>query len=341
MYNKLQFGLIGYGHWGPNYARLLQASADCELLVCIDRAPERQAAAQALYPALSTGNEVSLALENPDIQAVIIATPALSHVELVSQALQAGKHVLCEKPLALTAADCLQLQALAILKQRVLMVGHTFLFNSGIQYLKNYLQSGELGQLYYAYAVRSNLGPIRHDVNAVADLASHDISIFNYLLDDLPLEVSARGQSFLQPGIEDLAFMTLQYPEQVLAHAHVSWLSPVKVRQLTLVGSKKMLLWDDMNLFEPIRIYDVGVLQEPYYQDFGQYQLLPKQGDTFIPRLRLKEPLAEVLQAFLQAVHSGQNPQSDAYFAAGVAQVLAATQASMQQGGQAVSLPPL
>lgn len=334
----LNLGLIGCGHWGPNYARLLQHFPGARLLRCADLNPERLERLQALYPALEIGQDAGELLADVRLDGVIIATPASTHAALVEQALRLGKHVLCEKPLTLRATDSASLAALAQAQDRLLMVGHTFLFNSGIRQLKKYLLAGELGQLYYLHATRTNLGPIRSDVDAVADLATHDIAIFNYLLDALPERVAAQGQSWLQPGIADLAFLTLHYPGGRLAHAHASWLNPVKVRQLTLVGSQKMMSWDDMNAAEPIRIYDVGVIQEPYYQDFGQFQLLPRQGDTTIPRVVLQEPLRQELTAFVEAVQQGLKPESDAHFALGVTQVLEAVQASLQQGGQAVSL---
>lgn len=335
---RLKCGLIGCGHWGPNYARLLHSLPEAELIQAADLNPERLARLQTLYPALLTSTDVQQLLQNPEIQAVIIATPASSHYELVKQALLAGKHVLSEKPLTLTTESSAELAKLAAEQQLILMVGHTFLFNSGIRYLKTALDQGELGQLYYLQATRTNLGPIRNDVDAVADLATHDIAIFNYLIGSLPEKVSAQGQSWLQPGIADLAFITLHYPGQRLAQVHASWLNPVKVRQLTLVGSQKMMSWDDLNGAEPIRIYDVGVHQEPYYQDFGQFQLLPRQGDTTIPRVILQEPLRQELLSFIEAIQQQRPPLSDAYFAVGVSRVLEAVQTSMAQAGQAVLL---
>lgn len=336
--SDLTFGLIGCGHWGPNYARLLQTLPGCRLKQICDLNPDRLKALTSLYPQLKATSDTAELFADPEIQAIIIATPASSHESLVEQALKAGKHVLCEKPLTLDPASSQRLTALAAEHNLTLMVGHTFLFNSGIRQLKQYLDEGLLGQLYYIHATRTNLGPIRSDVNAVGDLATHDLSIFNYLLGKMPLQVSAQGQSWLQPGVEDIAFMTLQYPNQILAHVHVSWLNPVKVRTLTLVGSKKMLVWDDMNPAEPIKIYDVGVIQEPYYQDFGQFQLLPRQGDTTIPRLALKEPLRQEVEAFVQAVTHGKATESDGNFATGIVKILTAIKTSMQQHGQPVKL---
>lgn len=337
----LKLGLIGCGHWGPNYIRVLQQLSGADLLICADLKPERLTQMNTLYPALTTTQDIQGVLNHPELDAVIVATPASTHFELVKQALLAGKHVLCEKPLTLLQQEGQQLVELAAQQKKLLMVGHTFLFNSGIRQLKKYIQEGLLGDLYYAYSARTNLGPIRHDVNSVADLATHDIAIFNYLFESLPLNVSARGHACLQPGLEDVAFVTFSYPGHVMAHAHVSWLNPVKVRQITLVGSKKMIVWDDINVVEPIRIYDVGIMQEPFYQDFGQYQLLPKQGDTWIPRLFQQEPLKLEVETFLQAVRTGELSESTGQFALDVVQVLEAIEQSMQQMGVAVKMEAL
>lgn len=336
---SLHAGLIGCGHWGPNYLRVFQQLPGLTMRWAADLNAQRQKALQPQFPEVQFCEDPEILLCNPELQAVVVATPATSHYQLVSQALQAGKHVLCEKPLTLNARESQELILLAEARQRILMVGHTFLFNAGIQQLKTYLREHLLGQLYYLHSTRTNLGPIRSDVGVIEDLASHDIAIFNYLLESLPLMVSAQALSCLPHAHADLAFITLTYPGEILAHVHVSWLNPVKVRQMTLVGSDKMIIWDDIHTTEPIRIYEAGVMQEPYYQDFGQYQLLPKQGDTWIPRLQLSEPLKTQVQAFAQAVRSGQSPFSDGHFGLGVAVVLEAIQDSLQAGGQAVPLP--
>jgi len=336
---SVKVGLVGCGHWGPNYIRVIEQLPQAEMVICSDLNPEQLARMKKTYPRLQTSLEAEDVLQHPELDAVIIATPASTHAPLVRQALSQGKHVLCEKPLTPGYAESQELVGLAHDADKLLMVGHTFLFNSGILKLKEYIQNGSLGDLLYAHSTRTNLGPIRNDVGAVEDLATHDISIFNYLFDEVPVEVSAKGQSFLQAGLTDVAFINLSYPGKLLAHIHVSWLSPVKVRQITLVGSKKMVVWDDINVVEPIRIYDAGVNPEPYYQDFGQYQLLPKQGDTWIPRLSLSEPLKAEVQVFIQAILA-DNKQipSDGHFSAQIVKVLDAIRLSQAQGGQPVPL---
>lgn len=335
--SKLRFALLGCGHWGPNYARLLQQHPKCGLQICVDADPERRAAMAQRFPQTEQLASASELWER-DLEAVIIATPASSHYALTQQALQRGWHVLCEKPLALSAAECAHLTQLAEQEQCQLMIGHTFLYHAGLQAIRTYLQQGQLGKLYYLHATRTNLGPVRQDVNALLDLAAHDISIFNALLGCEPEWVTARGQAYLQTGVEDLAFITLNYPGNILAHAHVSWLYPLKIRQVALVGHQKTVLWDDLNRSEPLKIYEMGLPQEPYYQDFGQFQLLPQQGAVHLPRLEQREPLHEVLEAFVNAIQSGQAAFSDGHFATGVGRCLDALQKSLRQQGAAVRL---
>lgn len=331
-----RFALLGFGHWGPNYARLMHQRTDAKLVACIDPNPERQAEVQRIYPEVRVYTDFAEALIHESIDAVIIATPTHTHVPLVATALSAGCHVLCEKPLSLSVTECLALQQQAQQQQKVLMVDHTFLFHSGIQALKAQLQA--LGQLYYLTSTRTNLGPIRQDVGALADLATHDIAIFNGLLDALPQQVSANGHRFLPHDLEDVVFASLWYPNGVVAHLHCSWLNPVKVRQMTVVGRQKMLTWDDMHPQEPLRIYEATVNPEPYYADFGQFKLLPQRGAIHIPALRQTEPLAEVFNCFLKALQEGSPTGSDGNFAADVARTLSALQQSMQQQGKPVTV---
>jgi predicted dehydrogenase len=334
----LYTALIGCGHWGPNYLRVMQQLQGVEMRWAADLNPQRRETLALQFPQVRMTGQIAEILSDPEVKAVIIATPATSHPELVAAALKAGKHVLCEKPLTVELSESKALVKLAKEQKRILMVGHTFLFNTGIRQLKRYLQEELLGEIYYLHSTRTNLGPIRSDVGAIEDLATHDIAIFNYLLGCLPEEVSARGHSCLPHAQTDLAFITFSYPGGILAHVHVSWLNPVKVRQMTIVGSKKMVTWDDINTVEPIRIFDAGVMQEPYYQDFGQYQLLPKQGDTWIPRLEQSEPLKSEVQCFIEAIRKNNIPESDGNFGADVVKVLAATRNSLAAGGQAIKI---
>ncbi len=325
-------GVIGCGHWGPNHLRNFSASGRSHLAALAEKDPARRERTAAAFPgvrAVATAEEL-LAL--PEVEAVVVATPTSTHHALVKAALAAGKHVLCEKPLTLRAGESAELAALAGKAGRVLMVGHTFLYNDGIAALKGLIDSGETGAPLYTYLRRTNLGPIRRDVNVVYDLASHDIYIANHLLGKRPLSVSAQGATYLQPGLEDVAFITLHYPDNQLANIHVSWLDPRKVRQITLVGERKMALWDDISP-EALRVYDKRVqVGEADYQNFGQYQLILKEGDVVIPKLTLREPLMNMTRHFLDCVEGKAVPLSGGEEGLEVVRVLEAAQESLACG---------
>ena len=274
----------------------------------------------------------------PDVDAVVVATPVQSHFALVKEALEAGKDVLCEKPLAATVDECRALCNLAVAHQRLLMVGHVFLYNPSVQHLKIDLDRGELGRIYYMDATRTNHGPVRRDVGAIRDLASHDISIFNFLLGAPPSEVSAAGGFFLQEGIEDIGFLTLTYPKGVVCHVHTSWLNPRKVRQLTIVGDHKMAVWDDMNNLEPIRYYDKGVTAD-HYASFGEFHLILRDGAILSPKVRLYEPLLKQDQEFIDCLRSRRPPTASAEFGLEVVRVLEAAMESVRHHGRSVAVP--
>lgn len=331
----IQVGIIGCGHWGPNHIRIFSQLADSNTFVCSDLDDARLENLKTLYPRLETTKDYKEIIANPDVDAVCVATPTNTHFDITKEALEAGKHVLCEKPLALKADECAILEKLAKEKNLVLMVGHVFIFNSGIRVLKEYIDSGELGRIYYAYATRTNLGPFRYDVNALWDLAPHDISIFNYLFDACPVNTSARGQKCLNDSLEDLTFTTLEYPNNLLANIHVSWLDPKKVRQITIVGDKKMAVWDDLDSDGPVKIYDKHVEKtETFYATYGEFQLLSKEGSITIPKIGFSEPLKDQGQYFIDCVKNKKNPDlSDAKKAGDVVRTLQAIQTSMDQNG--------
>ncbi len=308
------------------------------MVACSDLDSSRLDRMRTLYPHIRTTTEYRRLFEDPEIDAVVLATPTATHYKLVGEALEHGKDVLVEKPLADSLQRAEKLEKLARRKKRVLMVGHTFMFNSGINMLREYVQSGKLGRIYYLNAVRTNLGPIRRDVSSVWDLASHDISIFNFLLDAVPRSVSARGEDFIQKGLEDVAFLTLSYPKKVLVNIHVSWLNPRKVREITAVAEKMMLVWDDLDNVGPIRIYDKKVERKGFYDSFGEFQLLIKEGNLTIPTLDLVEPLKAQCQHFLACVRSREKPISDGRTGVDVVRVLTAIKKSMDKGGASVSV---
>lgn len=333
---KVRLGVVGYGEWGPNHARNFSSLPDVNVVAIVDPRPERLRAARANFPRVRTFRHHHDLLKTRDLDCVVVATPTCSHARIVEDALQAGMHVLCEKPLSSTVDDARRLIEIAEKGGRFLMVGHVFLFNGGILKLRDLINSGELGGIRYLTCRRTNLGPIRSDVNAVWDLASHDVSILNFLLDALPTMVSAVGGVFLQRRLEDVAFLTLTYPNNVLAHIHVSWMDPVKVREITAVGDAKMAIWNDLSSLGPIRIFDRGIIEPREYRDFGEFQLLTREGDVTIPRVVMEEPLKTQARHFVAATRGHGDGLSDGRFGLGVVKVLAAVDRSMARGGAPV-----
>jgi predicted dehydrogenase len=336
----LRIGIIGFGQWGPNHVRNFSTMDGVEVVRVSDSSEARLAAAQKFLRGVAVTTEAASITQAADIDVVVVATPTGTHFTLVKDALEAGKDVLCEKPFAQTAAQCRQLANLALKRGRILMVGHVFLYNSGILHLKIDLDRGELGRVYYMDAVRTNLGPVRQDVGAIYDLASHDIAIFNFLLGAQPVEVSATGNSVLQTGIEDVGFLTLYYPGNIVCHAHTSWLNPRKVRQLTIVGDHKMAVWDDMNNLEPIRYYDKGVTAD-HYSSFGEFQMILRDGQITIPKVKLSEPLQKQNEEFIASVRSRRSPISDAKFGLAVVLVVEAAIVSLKNHGRAAKVGTL
>lgn len=336
--SSVRVGVIGFGQWGPNHVRNFRAIDDCDVARVCDTSEARLTLARRQFRDLEMTVDPHAVTRAADVDAVVIATPVQSHFALVQAALEAGKDVLCEKPLAASVDECRRLCDLAATKGRVLMVGHVFLYNPGVQHLKIDLDRGELGRVYYMDATRTNLGPVRRDVGAIHDLASHDISIFNFLLGAQPTEVSATGGFFLQSTVEDIGFLTLRYPREIVCHVHTSWLNPRKVRNLTIVGDHKMAVWDDMNNLEPIRYYDKGVTAD-HYSSFGEFQMILRDGAITIPKVRMFEPLLQQDQAFIEAVRSRRAPAADGEFGLAVVRVLEAAGASLRNDGRFVAVP--
>jgi predicted dehydrogenase len=334
----MRIAVIGCGHWGPNHIRNFSSLPGCRVAWAVDRDPQRLERIAERFPDLPTTREAAEALADPAVDAVVVAVPTAGHYPLTRDALQAGKHVLCEKPLCLTGPEGEELVALARRQERVLMVGHVFLFNPGILKVWELIRAGELGEVRYLSAVRTNLGPIRSDVNAAYDLATHDISIFNALLDAVPEQVSATGGTFLQPGVEDVVFATLRYPGGTLANIHAGWLNPKKVRQMTVVGSRRMATWDDLELGQPVTVYDKGAETSPEYADYGEFLRVSLwEGEVSRPKVPLEEPLKAQSLAFLEAIKTGEAPRSDGAFSLGVVRTLEALDASLKAGGAPVA----
>jgi len=359
----INVAVVGMGHWGPNLARNIAALPDVYLHTLCDIRSERLEHVGHQYPATKQQRDFDAVLGDPDVDAVVIATPVCTHFELASAALQAGKHVLVEKPLARTSAQCQVLIALSEEHGRTLMVGHVFLYNAAVRKVKEYIQSGELGQVYYIYSQRLNLGIIRQDVNALWNFGPHDLSILCYWLGTAPVRVLAKGYSYIQAGIEDVVFMALDFPGGVGASVHISWLDPNKVRRMTVVGSEKMVVYDDVSADARLMVFDKGVTKKPNaltepvtsatlsaglskaeglsanngpslgrYESFGEFQLLVRAGDVLIPKLDFVEPLKVECQHFVECIRTGGQPLTDGYHGMQVVEALEAAQRAMSRG---------
>lgn len=330
----INVGVIGCGHWGPNHIRVFSQLNRSSVVACADLNRPRLERMKSRFPRLETTTDYHDLLNNEDIDAIVIATPTQSHVPIAREALNAQKHVLAEKPLGMTVSDVYELDDLARAKKLVLMTGHVFLYNNGITRLREAIESDDLGPIHYLDAIRTNLGPIRGDVNALFDLGTHDISIFNYLLDATPVEVAAHGACISQKSIEDVCFATLKYPDGTLGHIHVSWLNPRKVRTLTVVGKKKMAHWDDVDPEDTLRFYDKGFDEPPYYDSFGDFQYLLRNADVHLPNVERAEPLTNQANAFLDSILDGAPCRSGGRESAAVVAVLEAATESLENRGR-------
>jgi len=338
----IQIAVIGAGHWGPNLIGNFHDRRRSEVSWVIDRSEPRLEAVRARFPEVRTGSDANEVFRDPEVEAVVIATPTSTHFELAKAALEAGKHVLVEKPLADSVEHAVALDELARDVGRILMVGHIFVYNSAAQAAKKYITNGDLGRVYYLSMVRTNLGPIRVDVNAAWDLAAHDISLATYWLDAEPLSVSAVGGSWINPGIEDAVFATLRYPGEVLVNLHASWLHPRKSRDITVVGDKKMLIFDDVHMSEPLRIFDKQVGDEhinvPFVDDFSSFRMSVQEGDILTPRVAMSQPLGNECAHFLDCVENGEKPLSGGAEGISVVRVLEAITESLRVHGREVVL---
>ncbi len=334
----LGVGMLGCGNWGINHVRALVAEPTATLhLVCDPSEAARSRCRSRAFKATITSS-VDEVIHDERVDAVVIASPAITHAELAGQALRAGKHVLVEKPIALNGADAAELRDLARDRKLTLAVGHLMLYHPAVELLRKLLRSGELGDLYYLHAARVNLGRLRHDENALWSFGPHDISMIDYLLGELPVSVSARGCGYLQTNVEDVVFVTLRFAGGQMAHIRLSWLDPRKERRLTVVCSKKMVEFDDVSS-EKLRIYDKGYDRPPEFTEFAEY-LTIRHGDIHIPHVKMVEPLAVEIRHFLDCVRSGATPRTDGESAVRVVQVLEAAQASLARDGAPVEISP-
>ncbi len=328
--------VVGAGHWGKNLVRNFAALPDADLRYVCDLDEEIRGRMASLYPGVQVTRDVDRVLADPAVEAVVIAAIAPAHHALARQALEADKHTFVEKPLALSVEDAEELADLAQARDRTLMVGHLMEYHNAVDYMKQALGRGEVGDPLYLYLQRVNLGIVRPDENAWWSLAPHDISIACYLFDAEPVSVSASGHAYLQEGIEDVVFASLTFADGRMAHIHVSWLDPHKIRKVTLVGSRKMLVLDDMQAGEQVRIYDKGAVI-PGVDSFHEAITL-RVGDIRIPKLPAGEPLRAECQHFLDCVGNEERPRSDGEDGVRVVRVLQAGSESLERGGEPVSL---
>lgn len=334
----MNIGVVGCGRWGFNYVRIFEELPGTRVdwvhdsdEGCLKKVVQR-------FPTVKAASTLAEVLSSVDVQAVVVATPATSHHEVVMECLRAGKHVLVEKPLATTVRESEEMTALAESKGLVLMVGHTFLFNSGVRALKRYMEEDSFGDVYYLHSTRTNLGPIRKDVNALWDLATHDISIFNYLLDRAPEWVSSTGARLLKNGREDVAFVSLGYPGGVIANIHVSWADPFKVREVVAVGSRRRIIFNDLEGLERVKIFDKGVTPEARPDSFGEFRLLMRDGDITSPKIENSEPLKDQCLHFIDCVTTGERSISDGAVGLDVVRVMLAADESLRMQGIPIAL---
>ena len=334
----LGIAVIGCGYWGMNYVRIFNELVESRVVAVCDQSAERLKEVSRRFPGVYLTTQVDDAASHKEVDAVVVCTEATTHFNVTRRLLLAGRHILVEKPLTTTTSEADKLIELAESNSAILMVGHTFVFNAGVRKVKEYVQNGD-GRVYYLYARRTNLGPIRRDVNALWDLAPHDIAIFNYLLDGTPQWVSAVGGKVLRNCRDDVGFISLGYPENVLAHVHVSWADPDKAREVVVVKSDKRIVFNDLNGIEQVRVFEKGVStveQEPL--NYGEFRFEIRDGDIISPRIEPVEPLKHQCRHFLDCVRTGKRPISSGVEGRDVVSVLEAVNRSIERKGLQVEV---
>jgi predicted dehydrogenase len=335
--STVRVGVAGFGYWGPKLVRNFSEMTDAELAWVSDLDAGRLHRVRQHYPAVQTTQSFDEMLRS-DVDAVVVATPIWTHYRLTKAALLAGKHVMVEKPLTANSAEAEELTELAEERGLTLMVGHTFEYNAAVRALREIVASGEIGEVYYVDAARLNLGLFQTKSNVLWDLAPHDLSILLYVLQRDPIAVSARGSASVTAGVHDVAYMELRFPDNLLAHVHVSWLDPCKVRRVTIVGSKKMVVYNDLHEVEKIRIYDKGV-ELPYETDrFNDFHLTYRYGGVNVPYIPTSEPLRSQCEHFVHCIRTGERPQSDGRVGTKVVRILEEANRSLLNGGARESL---
>ena len=334
----IKVGVVGCGYWGPNLIRNLRQITDCTLKVICDMSEQRLKHMRKLHHDVATTNDFQELLQDVELDAIVVATPVRFHFEMAKAALLAGKHVFVEKPLARTVAEAEELVALADQNGLTLMVGHTFLFSPAVRRMKEIIDSGDIGDVQYISARRLNLGLFQKDINVAWDLAPHDISIILHLLDEKPSSVSCQGSSHVNRNIEDVTMMYLTFKKNRCAFIQNSWLDPKKVRQMTVVGSRRMIVYDDTEPLEKLKIYDTRVEVPPHYDSFAEFQYSYHYGDSYVPYIKQDEPLKLECQHFIDCIRGESTPITGGKAGLEVVRILEASSISLRQQGQAVSL---
>lgn len=340
----LNLGVIGCGYWGPNLIRNFAQNPEAKIGVLCDINRERVMNIARYHPMAKIAMNYKEVLRSSSVDAVVIATGAKAHYQIAKEALNRGKHTLVEKPLALKYAQAKQLSELADKNKLVLMVSHTFLYNVAVRKLKEYIQSGQLGKILYLYASRLNLGIIRRDVNALWNFAPHDVSIICYLLNSLPKTVNARGLKYIHKHLEDVVFIDMEFSDGIVAHIHLSWIDPRKIRETIVVGTKRMIVYDDTSSDAKLKIFEKGFDKVvspktiPGYEDYGEFQLQLRDGDCIIPKLDFKEPLREECDHFIECILKDKRPLTDGRHAAEIVRIIETAYKSMRNNSKKIKL---
>ena len=332
----INVAVVGAGAWGKNHIRVFSEIPNVRLKYICDQDPSKLSSLEKAYPQSKMVKDLSPILLDSEVRGVVVASSAFSHYSLSKEILLADKDVLVEKPMALSSKDAEEMLEIAEKRGRILMVGHLLIYHSVVDRLKEMVVSGELGKIYYIYTQRVNLGVIRQDENALLSFAPHDLSVILYLLEEQPVIVSAHGESYIQKGIEDVAFLSLQFSDGKMANIHLSWLDPHKLRRVTIVGSKKMAVFDDMEASEKLKVYDKGV-RNLSYDTYGEYLSL-RFGDITIPSIRMVEPLRAEAEHFIHCIESRREPKTGGRDGLKVVRILSAAQQSLKGKGAPVSL---
>jgi predicted dehydrogenase len=337
MHNQLNIAVIGCGYWGGNYVRVFTEMPETTVVAVCDQLPQNLEKIRKRFTGIRLTTSLDEVLSMDEVDAVVIATNATTHHAIARQCIEAGKHILLEKPMTTVASEAEDLMSLAEARGITLMIGHIYLYNSCIRAIKSYIDEARIGHPYYLYTRRTNLGPIRYDVNALWDLAPHDISIMNFLLGSTPEWVSAVGLKALRSGYEDVGFIALGYPNDIIGHIHVSWADPDKVREVVVVGSESRIVFNDLNPLEPVRIFEKGVvISEPL--SYGEHHFSIRDGSIISPNISVSEPLKEQCYHFLSCVSDGATPLTDGLNGLEVVRVMEAVGHSIESKGMPVGV---